>query len=1096
MAGQLGQINIELSLDQVKFQRNLERAQGKAQQFSTKTVGYLNNIERATRNLSKVANFAFWGNIAGGQLTGLKNLADGYTEVKNRLSLVESASVSASKGLQSIFDISLRTNQSLNGTATVYQKFAQNAESLKISQEQISRLTETVSKAVAVSGTGTASAEAAITQFGQALGSGVLRGDEFNSVMEQAPGLAQALARGMGVTTGELRQMANAGQLTMDVLIPALERAKASVDAQFNTRVLTIGSAFENLYTSTVKWVGELDEMTGASQLVAEAIGGIANHLTALSVAGGGIATIFAVSKLRAFTVASNEQALATYKSAQAELARATAMRQEAQAEMSLIQLKIAHAKTESELITAKQLAEVQSKKLTTALNLEAVAHKNLNVAQKGLNVAGRALGGALSLVGGPMGLITLATTAGIGAFIEYKQKAEETRNELLSFADSLDITSESLKSVTAEMLGATKAKLEQSITVQREEIAKLKDELANLERQASNSNRLMNEQGLTGNKAILESYKKLLQEVAIKKGEVATATQKLEKSERDLATVTEQVPLAEFNSKLQALFPSLDLTSVNVDKIGISLEDLTRIMPNAENGALSITNTVQQMGVMALIVAGQFNSLGSSIQNALSDKAQKVIERNNRQIAINNEKDPNKKNRLKAENDAINSGFDKDSADFKAIVDSNYALYSSQNVGGGGRKSGKGSRGPDYVKQYTDQLTQMEQRLSELKANAQDIALFGQPSQYQEVNKLTQDIATNGEKYAHYGAEGLAKLRDMAMQIDSANQQVAISQFNFDNSEKLQAMEFELTLLGKTRQEQELIRYNHQLDLEASRLKIGMSQENIAKLDEEIAKLKERRAVIQRQTEDNRGDVMNGLSQGLQTIEDQVSDVAGQISNLTVSAFGQMSDALTDFVMTGKADFRGLAVSILRDISKMIIKMMLFNAIKQMASSFDGYSNGGLVGNPEHLGSTAMFYRGGLVGFDVGGYTGDGGKYTPAGIVHKGEYVITKEATARLGRGFLDHLNYGSLKRGFANGGGVNVPALPTSPYQPQTTGKISVKVINNGEPMDATVSQKHENGQMEITVELVRQIAQQESGKMLQQNMRAGGALRNGSF
>ena len=60
---------------------------------------------------------------------------------------------------------------------------------------------------------------------------------------------------------------------------------------------------------------------------------------------------------------------------------------------------------------------------------------------------------------------------------------------------------------------------------------------------------------------------------------------------------------------------------------------------------------------------------------------------------------------------------------------------------------------------------------------------------------------------------------------------------------EKLRAMEFELELLGKTRQEQELLQYNHQLDLEAARLKIGMSQENIAKLDEEIAKLKERRA-------------------------------------------------------------------------------------------------------------------------------------------------------------------------------------------------------------------------------------------------------------
>ena len=102
---------------------------------------------------------------------------------------------------------------------------------------------------------------------------------------------------------------------------------------------------------------------------------------------------------------------------------------------------------------------------------------------------------------------------------------------------------------------------------------------------------------------------------------------------------------------------------------------------------------------------------------------------------------------------------------------------------------------------------------------------------------------------------------------------------------------------------------------------------------------------------------------------------------------------------------------------------------------------------------------------------------------------MITKEATARLGKGYLDYLNYG--KRGFANGGGVAVPTLPTMYYQPSqaNTGRISVNVINNGEPMEANVSQKERNGQMEITVELMRQIARNETNNVLQSNFRAGG-------
>ena len=399
-------------------------------------------------------------------------------------------------------------------------------------------------------------------------------------------------------------------------------------------------------------------------------------------------------------------------------------------------------------------------------------------------------------------------------------------------------------------------------------------------------------------------------------------------------------------------------------------------------------------------------------------------------------------------------------------MVDSNFALLGSQAEVKAAKKAKKsGSSKVDYVKQFTDQLSEMERRLSEIRANAQDISVFGQISQYQELNKITQDIAANGEKYAHFGTDGLAKLKDMAAQIDAAQQSVAIAQFTYDNGEKLQAMEFELELLGKTRQEQELIQYNHQLDLEASRLKIGMSQENIAKLDEEIAKLKERRAVIQATSEQRRLDPIAGLQDGVIQLDGMVNDVAGNISNITQSAFNGMSDSLTNFIMTGKADFSSLAKSILSDLTSMIVKMALFNAMK---SAFGGTSIGGFLG------------------FASGGYTGDGGKYQPAGVVHRGEYVITKEATSRLGIGFLNHLNYG---RGYANGG--TVGSIPSTGYKPMTGGSISVKVINNGEPVNANVEQRQRNGETEITVELIRQIARSETNGIISNNMRSGGVF-----
>lgn len=1017
MAGSLGHLNIQLELDQVKFQSGINNAQGRVKRFTDTTTRQLENIERSMNSLNRVSSNLFKAGIAGFGANQLKGFADGYTEIQNKLRLVESASISSSKGLNNVFDIALKTNQSINATSGVYQRFAQNAETLKISQAQIASLTETVSKAVAVSGASAGAADAALTQFGQALGSGILRGDEFNSVMEQTPALAKAIATGLGVTTGELRNMAKEGKLTMDVLVPALERAKESVDDQFNTRILTISAAFENLNTSTIKWIGELDKSTGASEAFAKAINEIANHLTVVASLAAGAGVIWSVGKIRTWIAAS-----------------------------------------------------IQA---SAAMSAQAAATRNLSSAQQALTATGKGLGGALGFVGGPLGLLTLGLSAGVGVFLDYQQKTESARQELLSFADSLDVTTGKLANTSAAVLDGMKAKLEQSITAQKDEIKRLAEEYEKLNRIVEQGKQIAQQSGKAEDSAYLSSLAKATQDLAIKKAELAKANEKLTKSEDDLKTIIGQVPVAEFHDKLKSLLPTLDTSKVSIDSIGFSLDDLNRIFPSAESGAASVTSAVERMGAMAILVASQFNALGLSVQSALSDKATKLIERNNRQIAINKEKDPTKKRKLQADDYASSQGFEAGSADHKEVAANYEKLLESQNIGKGGSskksKGGKSSGGSkvDYVKQYTDQLSEMERRLSEIRANAQDISVFGQISQYQELNKITQDIAANGEKYAHFGADGLAKLKDMAAQIDAAQQSVAIAQFTYDSGEKLRAMEFELELLGKTRQEQELLQYNHQLDLEAARLKIGMSQENIAKLDEEIAKLKERRAVIQSTSEQRRSDPIAGIKDGMNQLEDSVNDVAGNISQITQNAFNGMSNALTDFVLTGKANFKDLAKSILSDITSMIVKMVLFNSIKSAMGSFG-------------------FAEGGYVGFASGGYTGDGGKYTPAGVVHRGEYVITKEATSRLGIGFLNHLNYG---RGYATGGAVG--SIPATGYKPMAGGSISVKVINNGEPVNASVEQRQRNGETEITVELIRQIARSETNGIISNNMRSGGVF-----
>ena len=118
-------------------------------------------------------------------------------------------------------------------------------------------------------------------------------------------------------------------------------------------------------------------------------------------------------------------------------------------------------------------------------------------------------------------------------------------------------------------------------------------------------------------------------------------------------------------------------------------------------------------------------------------------------------------------------------------------------------------------------------------------------------------------------------------------------------------------------------------------------------------------------------------------------------VKDIASSALSGLSDLMTEFLTTGKASFKDYANSIIKMIVKMITQMAIFNAMS------------GLTGGKTWTMGSLMS------GFSGGGYTGDGGKYDPAGIVHKGEFVFTKEATKRIGAG-----NLYKMMRGYASGG------------------------------------------------------------------------------
>lgn len=1113
MSGLLGQLNIQLTLDQARFQQNLEKAQNRAKQFSVRSSQYLNNIEKAAQNLNNFTRGTFWAGFAGGRIAQLKNYADGYTEIQNKLRLVESASINSARGLESVFDISLKTNQSIQATSGVYQRFAQNAEALKISQAQVASLTETVSKAVAISGASAESAQAALMQFGQALGSGVFRGDEFNSVMEQTPGLAKAIADGLGVTTGELRNMAKEGELTTDVLIPALERAKSSVDSQFGSRILTISAALENLSTATVKWVGETDNAIGVSRTAAEIINGFSHHLTVAATVMGTFGVAVGATKLNRFIAESRKQALVASEVAQAEVKRTAALRAEAQAEMSVIQLKITHARTEAELLAAKTLAEAQAKKLTIAINAEAAANKNLAIAKRNTSAAGRLLGGALGLVGGPIGALAVGLSLGAGYLLEWRQEAERAKETALAYSDNLEQVAQSLEKMNSVQLRAEQAKLEENIIARKQQIEELKKRYDNLTAaiktyQAQSENN----EGFS-----LVNYG---EKIASAMREQAKVTADLEEKQRllndamgvsetissQLATTTEN----ETNAVLSNLGFELLRTDKNVQTFNSSMLIVANNAANVQPPLAGMMSKLLNVGDAAREGADGLLIFNQAYRDALSGKSPQALNIDDKtQAFIDRTKLQNEINNAKSKKDwvALNTRRDLDSAGITVKNDGYMEAYNALDE--------------KYSKQWDDRQNRTQRKSAKSGENARDSWL----NFYDEIRKKNS---------SSLGEIELEQAR-MFQRLEEHNKKGVVSYQEYETAKTAIAERFarqRLELAGKYAPEK-LLKANRDDELKSiqelyekgqinqseaakasNRVQFDyaqqMSQSAVDPLAQFRAQFDPNQEIENQRTRDlalleamQSGNEQKLLSEEeyqrrKKEIQDKYdlerqkkeSDYYAQSTQMMSSAFDTMAGVMANAAGQQSSAYKAMfAASKAFAIAESVINIQL--ALSE-AAKLPYPAN--LVEYARVASQTASIVsniQSVTMSFATGGYTGDGGKYTPAGIVHKGEYVITKEATARLGRGFLDHLNYGSVRRGFANGGGVGVPRLPTMAYQPKSSGNIAVKVINNGEPMDATVSQQSRNGQLEITVELVRQIAQAEAGTMLQKNMRPGGLL-----
>ena len=175
------------------------------------------------------------------------NISDELTQTTARLNMMNDGLQTTDELVKMVYQSAQNARGSFSDMADVVARFGNNAKDAFSSNEEVVAFANLIQKQMTIAGAGTQEASNAMLQLSQALGSGVLRGDELNSIFEQAPNLIQNIADYLGKPIGSIREMAKEGELTADVVKAAIFAASDEINAQFEQMPMTWGQVWTTM---------------------------------------------------------------------------------------------------------------------------------------------------------------------------------------------------------------------------------------------------------------------------------------------------------------------------------------------------------------------------------------------------------------------------------------------------------------------------------------------------------------------------------------------------------------------------------------------------------------------------------------------------------------------------------------------------------------------------------------------------------------------------------------------------------------------------------------------------------------------------------
>lgn len=990
-----------------------------------KTRAGVESISKQLERLQRLGTVGLGLRLFSGGIAGLASTADEFNNYQSRITLVSKSNQEASRTFRQLMTVANDTGQLFSATAELYTR-VYRAMGDRANSQELLQFTKTINQSMVVSGANAQEASAAIIQLSQGMASGTLRGEEFNSVAEQAPVILEMLQKSLGKTRGELRKMAEEGELTTEVVLRAVRESAEGVQAQYDQMPKTIGRAVNELTNAWMQFIGQTDGALSASSVAATIISTLAQNLNVLGNAALVVAGIMVGRFMAGLIQTSAGLVKQTYLMATANqtlIARAAIEVKAAQSALAMARA------TDAETAAVARLA---------------AANKALALAQGGLLGL---RGGLMALAGGPIGLAMIALMGLVTAYQYLSEKEAEAERQFQETTDAItDNIDKTRQLIEARREGAQIQTFSQVSSQENANIAAIGAAKAQLEALRREYQQLQDSMAATGyaDLGALEETRQKMTALEQQIDTLSAANRELgEITRNQLTTAFDAVVAAggEFAERLQLL------AAINPQE---AIRKLTDAIKESENELIAldgeldaIEKKLRQELADATMTAGQQLESMRGRMEALAKSAGWTADQLNPLIAqldliislqrqVENAKQAKSNESFFANlsKQARQSGMsrkDKMIDDIKnqpgaspeqiaqGIKDAN-TIAANENKGRGGsrRRGGGGGR----QKSATDQAAENEQKNLELhiqylrltgqevKANLTDVE-----SRY---NRMIGEIQKAGNVDGINLIKKILPLEQAKVQVDGL--QTEINKLFQNQSAQEQSIQAQVQtglithLAGQQKLKevyaQTVTEIEKQLPLLQQLAKMPGAQGEQARQMLEQMKLK----IVELKTAGN--ELQKAFEDGL---------TRGIESSLMSLAQG---------TMTLKDAIKNLALTVVNAMAQVAAQQLALQAVSGITGLFGGAAGASVMA------ATGGYIRG----------PGTGTSDSIPARLSNGEFVVREAMVRKYGVGFLHAINRGRLA-GFADGGLVSSPAMPqyreprlTQAMQEGTAGQIQV--------------------------------------------------------